>query len=56
MCTNDECRFMLNFNNAQRGSTILKLVSNFTISKLRSIISKLHKFANCMEHIHVHVK
>ena len=32
---------------------ISKLVSNFTISNLRSAISKLRKFANCTEHIHV---
>ena len=29
------------------------LVSNYVISNSHSAISKLHKFANCAEHIHV---
>ena len=29
---------------------VLKLVRNYTISNLCSSISKLHKFANCVEH------
>ena len=32
---------------------VSKLVSNFAISNLRSVISKLRKFANCTEHIRV---
>ena len=37
----------------ESGSIISKLVSNYAISNLCSAISKLCKFANCVEHIHV---
>ena len=52
-CTYDECKFLRNFRNVQSGCTISKLVCNFAISNLRSAISKLRKFANFVEHIHV---
>ena len=37
------------------GCAISKLGCNFTISNLRNAISKLSKFANCAEHIHIAV-
>ena len=47
--------FLHNFKNVQWGSAILKLVSNYAISKQCMENSQLHKFANCAEHIHMYL-